>query len=81
MALFFVEDEETRFNLALECGNLEIALKAAKVRACTTSCALAPSHARVLDVTNRLVRARLPMRASCHIPAGAAQCGHVAAAR
>jgi coatomer protein complex subunit alpha (xenin) len=30
IALFFVEDEPTRFNLALECGNLDIALKAAK---------------------------------------------------
>lgn len=30
VALFFVEDELTRFNLALECGNLEVALKAAK---------------------------------------------------
>lgn len=30
VALFFVEDEMTRFNLALECGNLDIALKAAK---------------------------------------------------
>lgn len=30
IALFFVEDEETRFNLALECGNLDIALKAAR---------------------------------------------------
>ena len=30
VALFFVEDELTRFNLALECRNLDIALKAAK---------------------------------------------------
>jgi len=30
IALFFVEDEGTRFNLALECGNLDIALKAAR---------------------------------------------------
>jgi coatomer protein complex subunit alpha (xenin) len=30
VALFFVEDDLTRFNLALDCGNLEIALKAAK---------------------------------------------------
>ena len=30
IALFFVEDEMTRFNLALECGSLDVALKAAK---------------------------------------------------
>lgn len=31
IALQFVRDERTRFNLALECGNIEIALEAAKV--------------------------------------------------
>ncbi|VDK27188.1 unnamed protein product [Gongylonema pulchrum] len=31
VALHFVKDEKTRFGLALECGNLEIALEAAKV--------------------------------------------------
>lgn len=30
VALYFVEDEPTRFNLALEYGNLDVALKAAK---------------------------------------------------
>jgi coatomer protein complex subunit alpha (xenin) len=30
IALFFVEDEGVRFNLALECGNLDIAQKAAR---------------------------------------------------
>lgn len=30
IALLFVEDDTTRFNLALQCGNLDIALKAAK---------------------------------------------------
>ena len=30
VALHFVKDEKTRFGLALECGNLEIALEAAK---------------------------------------------------
>lgn len=32
IALHFVKDERTRFGLALECGNLEVALEAAKVR-------------------------------------------------
>ncbi|KAF7633499.1 Coatomer subunit alpha [Meloidogyne graminicola] len=31
LALHFVKDEKTRFGLALECGNLQIALEAAKV--------------------------------------------------
>ncbi|XP_041036564.1 coatomer subunit alpha [Carcharodon carcharias] len=31
VALHFVKDEKTRFSLALECGNIEIALEAAKV--------------------------------------------------
>lgn len=31
VALHFVKDEKTRFNLALECGNIEAALEAAKV--------------------------------------------------
>ncbi|PAV66797.1 hypothetical protein WR25_10521 [Diploscapter pachys] len=31
IALHFVKDEKTRFGLALECGNLEVALEAAKV--------------------------------------------------
>jgi len=30
VALHFVKDEKTRFALALECGNIEIALEAAK---------------------------------------------------
>lgn len=30
IALHFVKDEKTRFGLALECGNLEIALESAK---------------------------------------------------
>ena len=31
VALHFVKDEKTRFNLALECGNIEVALESAKV--------------------------------------------------
>ncbi|VDM99275.1 unnamed protein product, partial [Onchocerca ochengi] len=31
VALHFVKDEKTRFGLALECGNLEVALESAKV--------------------------------------------------
>ncbi|KAK6623727.1 hypothetical protein RUM43_009580 [Polyplax serrata] len=31
VALHFVKDEKTRFSLALECGNIEVALEAAKV--------------------------------------------------
>lgn len=37
VALHFVKDEKTRFGLALECGNIDIALEAAKAlddRAC-----------------------------------------------
>lgn len=30
IALHFVKDEKTRFSLALECGNIEIALEAAR---------------------------------------------------
>lgn len=30
VALHFVKDDKTRFSLALECGNIEIALEAAK---------------------------------------------------
>lgn len=30
VALHFVKDDKTRFTLALECGNIEIALEAAK---------------------------------------------------
>ena len=32
VALHFVKDERTRFNLALECGNIEVALQSAQVR-------------------------------------------------
>lgn len=35
VALHFVKDERTRFNLALECGNIEVALRSAQV--CLTS--------------------------------------------
>ncbi len=31
VALHFVRDERTRFNLAIECGNIEVALQAAQV--------------------------------------------------
>ena len=31
MALQFVKDERTRFNLAMDCGNIEIALESAKL--------------------------------------------------
>jgi coatomer protein complex subunit alpha (xenin) len=30
VALHFVADEPTRFNLALQCGNIEVALQAAQ---------------------------------------------------
>lgn len=30
VALHFVADESTRFNLALQCGNIEVALQAAQ---------------------------------------------------
>ena len=32
VALHFVKDEKTRFALALDCGNIEVALEAAKGR-------------------------------------------------
>jgi len=32
VALHFVKDERTRFNLAVECGNIEVALQSAQVR-------------------------------------------------
>jgi coatomer subunit alpha len=32
VALHFVRDERTRFNLAIECGNIEVALQSAQVR-------------------------------------------------
>ena len=32
VALHFVKDEQTRFNLAVECGNIEVALQSAQVR-------------------------------------------------
>ena len=32
VALHFVKDEETRFSLAVECGNIEVALQSAQVR-------------------------------------------------
>ena len=28
--MYFVQDERTRFNLALECGNIDVALKSAQ---------------------------------------------------
>lgn len=37
VALHFVKDEKTRFNLALECGNIEVALESAKVLDSTDS--------------------------------------------
>ena len=32
VALHFVRDEKTRFNLAIECGNIEVALQSAQAR-------------------------------------------------
>lgn len=39
VALHFVKDERTRFMLAIECGNIEVALRAAQVgaRSCQAS--------------------------------------------
>ena len=36
VALHFVDDDKTRFNLAIECGNVDIALKSAQVCALKT---------------------------------------------
>lgn len=36
VALHFVKDERTRFNLAIECGNIEVALQSAQV-SCASS--------------------------------------------
>lgn len=41
VALHFVKDERTRFNLALECGNIEVALQSAQVSLCTCACSSA----------------------------------------
>jgi hypothetical protein len=36
VALHFVKDEATRFNLAIECGNIEVALQSAQARVLPT---------------------------------------------
>ena len=38
VALHFVRDERTRFSLALECGNIEVALQSAQVRLPGAAC-------------------------------------------
>lgn len=38
VALHFVRDERIRFNLALECGNIEVALQSAQVRSGGSGC-------------------------------------------
>ncbi len=42
VALHFVRDERTRFSLAIECGNIEVALQSAQV--CRSPRPLYPSH-------------------------------------
>ena len=42
VALHFVQDERTRFMLAIECGNIEVALRSAQVG--RTSAQLVPYH-------------------------------------
>ena len=49
VALHFVKDERTRFNLAIECGNIEVALQSAQVckfgsLACALYAALLAAH-------------------------------------
>ena len=46
VALHFVRDERTRFGLALECGNIEVALQSAQaspLACCRGTCAAAAS--------------------------------------
>ncbi|KAF3857928.1 hypothetical protein F7725_011129 [Dissostichus mawsoni] len=56
VALHFVKDEKTRFSLALECGNIEVALEAAKVldeRSCWErlgEAALLQGHHQVVEM-------------------------------
>ena len=40
VALHFVKDERTRFNLAIECGNIEVALQSAQVHSTKVSALL-----------------------------------------
>jgi len=58
VALHFVKDERTRFNLAIECGNIEVALQSAQVcnsgspdpahdsmsLVCSFACCCTPAH-------------------------------------
>ena len=45
VALHFVEDKKTRFNLALECGNIEVAMASAfEVDDADCTPALPPTH-------------------------------------
>ncbi len=44
VALHFVQDERTRFMLAIECGNIEVALRSAQVRLALKSSDALCSH-------------------------------------
>uniref|UniRef100_UPI00358FCA42 coatomer subunit alpha isoform X1 n=1 Tax=Myxine glutinosa TaxID=7769 RepID=UPI00358FCA42 len=63
VALHFVKDERTRFALALECGNLEVALEAAKAldeRGCWErlgSAALAQGNHQVVEMSYQRMKA------------------------
>ena len=47
VALHFVKDEATRFNLAIECGNIEVALQSAQV--CTVVLMILMRHLLSLE--------------------------------
>ncbi|XP_034935334.1 coatomer subunit alpha-like [Chelonus insularis] len=54
VALHFVKDEETRFNLALECANIEVALEAARILDKKT-CWERLAHAALLQGNHQVV--------------------------
>ena len=83
MALHFVRDERIRFNLAVECGNIEVALQSAQVGSGGDSGAGMVGDARegmALDVRQRCAAGATPRHIHAHYhaaDAGAGQQGHV----
>ena len=61
VALHFVQDERTRFALAIECGNIEVALRSAQV-------APLPTPASVSGLEASLCSALLRTRRACRAP-------------
>ena len=63
VALHFVKDERTRFNLALECGNIEVALQSAQVRLLLGSAGFCQILAAFYHLSRVSAASWLPMRA------------------